>query len=109
MKLARLRGMLSDKAPTITTANWYNLNGQGWRWHCNIEVDEDEAVTILRNLQIRCGSDNVATGFMFPEDSIAPKADPKSVGVYVKDIEDLTKTLQEKLDDVEALSVWLQN
>jgi hypothetical protein len=108
-RIKTLRGMVSDITPTVTKANWSNLNNAGWRFECNLSINDEDAVTTLRNLQIRCGKDNVATGHTFPDERTEPHPTSDTIGVYIKDVDDLTSTMVAALNDEEKLAAWLSN
>lgn len=106
-RASRLRNMISTDCPVINQANWKFLNPKGWRWECNLDIEEDDSIDIIRGFQIKCGVDRVTIGHMFDADNLHPHKDPDVYGVYIKDVEDLVSTFIEKLDDPEIIEVWL--
>lgn len=101
--------MISSDVPTITKANWPTLNASGWRFECDLDINDNNAVIKLRNLQIRCGKNNVAPGHSFPEDKTEPQPKSDILGIYIKDIDDIASTMIAALDDEDKLAAWLSN
>lgn len=101
--------MIPSSAPTITKANWPTLNADGWRFECDLDINDDDAVNKLRNLQIRCGRDNVAPGHSFPEDRTEPHPRSDTLGIYIRDVDDIASTMLAALEDEDKLAAWLSN
>ncbi len=105
--MKKLRDLIDTNCPMIFAGNWPAEHKKGWRWIMNLEVNDDDSTTMIRDYQIAHGPTNVAIGHPFNKMTMKPAPIVNECGLYVRDVEDLVKEAQRTLENDEAIARWL--
>jgi hypothetical protein len=106
-RVKELRDLIDTNCPMIYSGNWKAENEKGWRWVINLEVEDEDSKSTIKDYQTAHGPLNVAIGHPFNEDSNRPTPATSTFGLYVRDVEDLIKDIRRDLDDPAAIASWL--
>lgn len=96
-KIARLRNLvpLKEGVPLITSVDWPL---DGWRFHKNVHLWEEDAAAHIVSLQSRFGRNRVTYGIYFNLEKMRPHPNRLYVGLYVCDVDEIADKFMKSLE-----------